>query len=98
MMRGRMLHAPMSQPPRPTREKRNATWLRAVPTRRSDAMALRTAAHRFHEVTGHPSERQEVRHSHFREGADNLVDIAAGAEVAASPLHHDGAHVAGLRP
>ena len=29
----------MSQPARPTRVKRNATLLRAVPTRRSDAIA-----------------------------------------------------------
>ena len=39
MMRGRIAHAPMSAPERPTRTKRKATLLRAVPSRRSLAMA-----------------------------------------------------------
>jgi hypothetical protein len=43
-MRGKMLHAPMSQPPRPTRENKNATRLRAVPTRKSEAIAMMAPA------------------------------------------------------
>ena len=38
-MRGSIAHAPMSQPARPTRTNRNATFERAVPKRRSDAIA-----------------------------------------------------------
>ena len=39
MMRGRIAHAPMSAPESPTFTNRNATLLRAVPTRMSLAMA-----------------------------------------------------------
>ncbi len=39
MIRGSMAHAPISHPASPTRVKRNAVLLRAVPRRRSDAMA-----------------------------------------------------------
>ena len=40
MMRGSMLQAPMSAPASPTRTNRNATLLRAVPKRISDAIAM----------------------------------------------------------
>ena len=40
MMRGSIAQAPMSQPARPTRLNRNAVLLRAVPRRRSDAIAM----------------------------------------------------------
>ena len=39
MMRGSRAHAPMSQPASPTRVNRKAVLLRAVPRRRSDAIA-----------------------------------------------------------
>ena len=39
MMRGSIAHAPMSQPAKPTRTKRNATRERSVPKRRSLAIA-----------------------------------------------------------
>jgi hypothetical protein len=38
-MRGRIAHAPMSQPARPTRLNRNATLAFAVPSRMSEAIA-----------------------------------------------------------
>ena len=100
MMRGRMLQAPMSQPARPTRVNRKAALLRAVPTRRSEAIAmiapapahtpsiaaidrLRAGAHRLDQVARHAREGQQVRHAHLRQRADDLVHVAARAEVAA---------------
>ena len=40
MIRGRIAHAPMSQPASPTRLNRNATFAPAPATRRSDAIAM----------------------------------------------------------
>ena len=39
-MRGSIAQAPMSQPARPTRLNRNAVFERAVPRRRSEAIAM----------------------------------------------------------
>ena len=39
-IRGSIAHAPMSQPARPTRVNRNATFERGVPIRMSDAVAI----------------------------------------------------------
>ena len=55
---------------------------------------LRAVPHRLHEIARHPGEGEELRHRHPRQRADDLVDVAARAEVAARPAQHDRLDVA----
>jgi hypothetical protein len=55
---------------------------------------LRAMAHRLDEVAGHAREVDEARVVHRRQRADDLVHVAAGAEVAAGAGDDDRAHVA----
>ena len=44
---------------------------------------LRAAAHRLDQVAGHPGEVEQARHRPLGQRADDLVDVAARAEIAA---------------
>jgi hypothetical protein len=56
---------------------------------------LRTGAHRLHQIAGHAREFQQARHVHFDQRSDDLVHVAAGAEIAARAAQHD--HLDGRR-
>ena len=103
----------MSQPARPTRLKRNAVLLRAVPTRRSrrhrqdragagaDAVdrgddRLRADAHRLDQVAGHAREHQQLGRLQPHQRADDLVHVAARAEVVAGAGEDDDLDVVGV--
>ena len=91
--------------------------LRAVPTRRSDAMAmiapapaqmpsiadddrLRTGAHLLDQLTRHAREGEQARHVvlalHLDQRTDDLVHVAAGAEIAAGADDHDVLDTVGI--
>ena len=55
---------------------------------------LRASAHRLHQIAGHAGEIEQLGHRHLGERADDLVHVAAGAEVAAGAGDHDGLDVA----
>src|SRR5262245_7913059 len=70
---------------------------------RSDAYAvnrrydgLRAGPHRLHQLTGHPREFQKALHIAARQRPDNVVNVAAGAEVATVRAEHDDLDV--VRP
>ena len=44
---------------------------------------LRAMAHRLHQIAGHVGEIHQLRHLHLRQRPDDLVHVAAGAEIAA---------------
>src|SRR4029079_19033447 len=46
-------------------------------------------AHRLHQVARHARELEQLRHRHFRQRADDLVHVAAGAEVSAGAGNDD---------
>src|SRR5205823_14164076 len=50
---------------------------------------LRAAAHGLHEVAGHAGEHQQFGGLEAYQRADDLVHVAAGAEVVAGPNDHD---------
>src|SRR6185437_13382352 len=54
---------------------------------------LRTAAHRADQVAGHAGEANEAAAVHLRQRADDLVDVAARAEIAARAADHDDLHM-----
>ena len=58
---------------------------------------LRAAADRLDEVAGHAREGEQLGHRHLRQRPDDLVHVAAGAEVAAGAGDDDGANVLGAR-
>ena len=103
----------MSQPARPTRLKRKAVLLRAVPRRRSDAMATMAPApaqtpsmaatigcgQARIALTRSPVMRVNISSSgafSAHQRADDLVHVAARAEVVAGARHHHGVHVGGV--
>ena len=109
MIRGRMVQAPMSAPARPTRTNKKATLLRAVPTRRSEAMAMIAPApaqmpsiaatigcgQARISLTRSPVMRVKASRPamsslrmHLDQRADDLVHVAAGAEIAAGAGDH----------
>ena len=59
--------------------------------RRDDG--LRAGAHGLHQVAGHAREVQQARGVHAGQRADDLVYVAAGAEIAAGAGDDDGADV-----
>src|SRR4051812_24428590 len=50
---------------------------------------LRAMAHRLHQITGHARELEQLRHRHLRQQPDDLVHIAARAEVASGAGYHN---------
>ena len=62
---------------------------------------MRTRTHRFHQITGHARELEQARHIvlalHFHQRTDDLVHIAAGAEVTPGARDDDDFHVVGIR-
>jgi len=48
-------------------------------------MGLRTGAQRFDQIAGHAREVEQAVRVHLRERADDLVHIAAGAEILTRP-------------
>eukprot|EP01034_Spumella_vulgaris_P031080 gene31080-38410_t len=58
---------------------------------------LRTGAHGFHQVAGHAGEGQQAGHVQFGERADDVVHVAAGAEVLAGAGDDDRLHITGVR-
>ena len=49
---------------------------------------LRAAAHGFHQIARHACEFQQLGHRHFGQRANDVVHVAARAEVAALARHH----------
>ena len=52
---------------------------------------LRAGAHRPDQVAGHAGEGEQFGHRHLGQRADDLVDVAARAEIAARAGDHDRA-------
>ena len=50
----------------------------------------------MHQVAGHAREHQQLGRLQLDQRADDLVHVAARAEVAAGALHDDAMHVAGV--
>src|SRR3546814_8179840 len=50
---------------------------------------LRTGAHRLHQIARHSGEGEKLGHVHLGERADDLVDVAARAELAACTSDND---------
>ena len=57
---------------------------------------LRAGAHRLDQVAGHAGEHQELGRLQPHQRADDLVHVAAGAEVPARAGEHDRMHVVGM--
>jgi len=57
---------------------------------------LRGLAHRQHQVAGHSRELQQLRHAHADQRPDDLVHVAAGAEVPAFAGQHHRLDVGGI--
>jgi len=51
-----------------------------------------STAHCLDQIAGHAREGQKLRHAHLREWPDDLVHVAAGAEVTSGALHDDRSH------
>ena len=49
---------------------------------------LRAMAHGFDQIAGHAREVEQFRHAHFGERGDDVVHVAAGAEIAAGAGEH----------
>src|SRR3954471_23805738 len=112
MMRGRMAQAPISQPPRPTRLNRKATFAAGVPIRMSDAMArIAPAPAQTPSIAatigcGQPrialtrSPVIRVKSSEadmaFAVSGQMLVHVAARAEIAAGPRDDHRFHLPGI--
>ena len=88
---------------RPSSPRRPETHIRRQCDHRAGAGAhavdrgddrLRAVAHRLDEIAGHPGEREQLRRRHLRQRPDDLVDVAARAEVAAGAADHHALHVA----
>ena len=58
---------------------------------------LAAVEHRLDEVAGHPGEGEQALHVAVDERADDVVDVAAGAEVAAVGAEDDDVDVVGSR-
>ena len=58
---------------------------------------LRAMTHRLHQVARHAREILQFRRAHARERSDDVVHVAAGAEVSTGPRDHDGFDVARQR-
>jgi hypothetical protein len=52
--------------------------------------------HRFDEIAGHAGEGEQILHVHGDEGPDDVVHVAARAEVPAIRQKHHGADVIGI--
>ncbi len=57
---------------------------------------LAAMEHRLDQIAGHARERQQLLHVHGDQRADDLVHIAAGAEIAAVGQEHDGVDIVGV--
>jgi hypothetical protein len=57
---------------------------------------LRAGAHRLDEVTRHAREHQQLRRLQAHQRADDLVDVAARAEVAAFARDDDRVYIGGV--
>ena len=57
---------------------------------------LRAGAHRPDQVAGHAREFEQAVIVHLGQRADDFVDVAAGAEIAARAADHDHLHLAGV--
>jgi hypothetical protein len=57
---------------------------------------LRAGAHRLHQVARHAGEGQQAGHVELGQRADDLVHVAAGAEVLAGAGDDDGLDVVGI--
>ncbi len=57
----------------------------------------RALAQGLHHRAGHPGELEQLRGRHLLQLADDLLDVAAGAEPAALPGEHDHLRVAAVR-
>ena len=57
---------------------------------------LRTAAHGLDQIARHAGELQQLGHAHLRQRADDVVHVAAGAEVATLARQHHHLHVGGV--
>ena len=68
-----------------------------TPSTRGDDR-LRAGAHRLDQVAGHAREGEQARHVHLGQRADDLVHVAARAEIAAGAGDHHGLDVVARRP
>ena len=70
----------------PTRRSLTIAMIAPAPAQTPSTAAtigLRTTAHRFDQIAGHAREREQTGRVHLRERADDLVHVAARAEVVA---------------
>ena len=54
---------------------------------------LRAGAHRLDEIAGHAGEIEKLRGIELQQGRDDLVNIAAGGEIAAGAGDDEDLHV-----